>query len=111
MLGTPLTEMDYAEKQAAIQGAGIAIWDIYASCTREGSLDTAIRNASANDFGRLKKLAPQLARVCFNGQTAGRFARQLSTCGYQTSILPSTSPAYTLAFAAKLAAWRAALSE
>lgn len=107
--GEPLTEMDYAAKQAAVLRAHLAIWDVYGSCAREGSLDSAIRDASPNDFRRLKRLAPQLNLVCFNGQTAGKFARQLAACGYQTSTLPSTSPAYTLAFAAKLAAWRAAL--
>ena len=109
--GQPLTDLDYAAKQAAVLRAGMAIWDVYGSCARQGSLDSAIREASANDFRRLKKLAPHLQRVCFNGQEAGKQAPRLAAMGYQTCILPSTSPAYTLAFSAKLAAWRAALLE
>lgn len=110
VLGAPLTEMDYAAKTQAAKRAGIAIWDVYDSCLREGSLDAAIREASPNDFRRLKKLAPHLTRICFNGQTAGRFAPQLAASGYETVVLPSTSPAFTLSFENKCAAWRAALS-
>ena len=50
-----------------------------------------------------------MRRVLFNGKTAGLMARGFSAAGYATSILPSTSPAYTLAFERKLALWRAAL--
>lgn len=106
--GEPLTEMDYAAKQAAVLRAGLAIWDAYGSCVREGSLDSAIRESCPNDFRKLKKLAPRLERICFNGQTAGKLSRELAAEGYETCILPSTSPAYTLAFSAKLAAWQKA---
>jgi len=109
LLELPLTGMDYAAKQAALHRAGIAVWDVYACCERSGSLDSAIRGARANDFRKLKQLAPALSRICFNGQTAARFARELGQLGYATCLLPSTSPAYTLAFEDKLAAWRAAL--
>ncbi len=50
-----------------------------------------------------------IRRVCFNGQTAGRFAPQLADLGYETVVLPSTSPAYTLPFEEKLARWRVGL--
>ena len=109
LLEVPLAEMDYAARKAALHRAGIAVWDVYASCERAGSLDSAIRGVQANDFGRLKKLAPDLQRVRFNGRTAARFERHLNELGYATRMLPSSSPAYTLAFEKKLAAWRAAL--
>jgi len=110
VIGQPLTEMDYAARQAAVRAAGIAIWDVYASCEREGSLDTAIRAAVPNDFARLKKSAPALRRVCFNGGTAGRFAGTLEAMGFETLVLPSTSPANaSWSYARKLDAWRTAL--
>ena len=129
ILDQPLFEMDYAAKQAAVKGAGIAIWDVYASCERAGSLDSAIKNGKLNDFAKLsmemragrrsQKSAPAgrraggypvLQRVCFNGQAAGRFAPQLQALGFETLILPSTSPANaTWNFERKLAAWREAL--
>jgi hypoxanthine-DNA glycosylase len=111
ILDRPLVDMDYAARAAAVQAAGIAIWDVYGACRREGSLDSAIRAAVANDVAALRKLAPQLRRVCFNGQTAGRFAAAMQGAGYEAVILPSTSPANARqGFEAKLARWRDALS-
>ncbi len=111
IIGQPLPAMDYAGKQAAVKAAGIAIWDVYGRCRRDGSLDADIREAQPNDFAGLGKIARQLRRVCFNGQTAGKFAPRLQALGFETVVLPSTSPAYTLGFEAKLAAWRAALAD
>ena len=110
LLNLPLQELDYAARRDAAKSAGLAIWDIYDSCRRDGSLDSAIRDAQPNDFGQLKMLAPRLSRVCFNGQTAGRFAPELASLGYNTVVLPSTSPANaSWSFERKLAAWRAGL--
>jgi hypoxanthine-DNA glycosylase len=110
ILDLPLFEMDYAARQAALKAAGIAVWDVYGACLREGSLDADIRSAQPNDIAMLRKIAPQLRRVCFNGKTAGKFSPRLAALGFETIVLPSTSPAYTLAFSAKLAAWRKALA-
>lgn len=109
LLNQALYEMDYAARWPHVQAAGIAVWDVYATCEREGSLDSDIRLGVANDFTQLKTLAPQLQRVCFNGQTAGRFQRMFSGMGYEVNVLPSTSPAYTLGWEHKLVQWRAAL--
>ena len=113
----PLVEMGYADKQAAVKAAGIAIWDVYGACERAGALDSAIRNGVPNDFAALRKSAvmacnaPKGVRlVCFNGQAAGKFAPQLVALGYEAVILPSTSPANaSWSFERKLAAWREAL--
>lgn len=113
----PLKEMDYSARIAAVQAAGIAIWDVYASCERPGSLDSAIRSPVANDIAALKKcpegrtaLAPALRRICFNGRTAARRLREMEALGYQAVVLPSTSPAHAgMTFEEKLARWRAAL--
>jgi hypoxanthine-DNA glycosylase len=110
LTGEPLHELDYALRCERVLAHGIGIWDVYACCRRQGALDAAIREAESNDFGRLKKQAPRLRRVVFNGQTAGSVASRFSAAGYATSVLPSTSPAYTLAFERKLALWRAALA-
>jgi TDG/mug DNA glycosylase family protein len=110
ILDRPLVDADYVAKQAAVKEAGLAIWDVYASCEREGSLDTAIRAGEANRFERLARLAPRLIRVCFNGRTAARFERQISALGYRTLVLPSTSPANAgWSFERKLDVWRQAL--
>lgn len=125
VLEQPLFEMSYAGRRQAVLDAGIAIWDVYAECERAGSLDSAIRNGKPNDFLRLnmevragrrsQKSAPagrrRIERVCFNGQAAGKFAPQLQALGFETLILPSTSPANaTWSFERKLEAWREGLA-
>ena len=108
VLGESMTAFDYAEKQRCLLRHHVGVWDVYRACRRDGALDSAIEAAERNDFSRLGKEAPRLRRICFNGQTSGRFARWFAEQGYETRILPSTSPAYTLAFARKAAIWREA---
>lgn len=119
ILDQPLFEMGYEDRKAAVLAAGIAIWDVYASCERAGSLDSAIRNGRPNDFAKLRKSVlterhagpHSLPKVCFNGQAAGRFGPQLEALGFETLILPSTSPANaTWSFERKLKTWREGLA-
>ena len=117
VIGQPLKEMDYPARIAAVQAAGIAIWDVFASCERAGSLDTAIRDTVPNPLASLQKcpqgrtaLAPALRRICFNGGMAARRIREVEVLGFEAMVLPSTSPANaTWSFERKLQAWRAAL--
>jgi hypoxanthine-DNA glycosylase len=110
VIGQPLRDMDYPARLAAVQAAGIAIWDIYASCARAGSLDSAIRDAVANDLAALQESAPTLRRICFNGRTAARRIREVEALGHEVVVLPSTSPAHAgMRFEEKLARWREAL--
>jgi hypoxanthine-DNA glycosylase len=86
----------------------VGLWDVIDACDREGSLDAAITNSRANPFARLTRLAPHLSDVAFNGGTAGRFARIFAGAGYETSVLPSSSPAHAgRTYEQKLALWRA----
>ncbi len=110
-LGIDLKAMAYAARIHAVNAAGIGIWDVYASCERAGSLDSAIRNAAFNDFARAQRKAPGLRRACFNGRTAARAVRHLEALGFDIVELPSTSPANaSQSWAFKLAAWRDALA-
>lgn len=109
VLACPLQSMPYGEVQAALRQAGLGIWDVYGRCRRQGSLDSAIQDGEPNDFQRLSSLAPHLERVCFNGSMAGKFAPRLAALGYEVRLLPSTSPAYTLAFEQKLECWKEVL--
>jgi len=109
VLDEPLADLDYPERQSCLLRHGFGVWDVYQCCQRQGALDSAIQSPQINDFSRLPIDAPQLQRVCFNGQTAGKLAARFQARGYETRLLPSSSPAYTLAFASKLERWRAAL--
>jgi double-stranded uracil-DNA glycosylase len=103
----------YAERVAALRGAGIALWDVLESCRRQGSLDSAIVDDRANDFAVFLARHRQIRQVFFNGAKAeASFRRRvLPTLGMielDCRRLPSTSPAHAgMSRAAKLAAWQA----
>jgi len=107
-------EVSYSERAAALVAAGYAVWDVLASCRRAGSLDSAVERDSmvANDFEAFFAAHPSIETVFFTGGAAQANYRQLAfvspTMRYVR--LPSTSPAHTVPFAVKLAAWRAALA-
>ncbi len=108
----------YAARVAALQAAGVAVWDVLQSCVRPGSLDTAIERSSevANDIVGLLARHPGIRRIGFNGGTAeAAFRRHVpaaAVAGLQLLRLPSTSPANaSWSFERKLAAWSAAFEE
>ncbi len=105
VLGEPLAGLPYAQRLACAQAHGIGLWDTIVSCERPGSLDSSIRAARLAETRRVRRSAPGVWLVCFNGKTAARAESAWREAGYQTLALPSTSPAYTLPFEAKLAAW------
>jgi hypoxanthine-DNA glycosylase len=107
LTGENLAGLAYAQRLPRLLAHGFGLWDVLEACEREGSLDSSIRNAAANDFARLRALCPRLEVVGFNGQAAGRFAPQFAAAGYRTVVLPSTSPAHAaLSFDRKLESWR-----
>lgn len=109
LLQEPLVEMDYANRLKKILRYRIGLWDVIATCRRPGSLDSDIREEQSNDFDFLHDDCPQLRRIGFNGLKAGRLATMFNALGYETVLLPSSSPAYTLPFAEKLSRWQALL--
>ncbi len=110
LLQEPLTTLPYELRLERIQAHGFGVWDVLAQCERTGSLDTAIRNPIPNGLTSLPTLAPQLQKIGLNGKRAGRFAPMLSSAGYQTLTLPSSSPAHAaLSFEQKLEIWRGLL--
>ena len=48
---------------------GLGVWDVYASCERAGSLDSAIRNPEVNDF-KLPSTRPANASWSFERKRA-----------------------------------------
>jgi hypoxanthine-DNA glycosylase len=106
LTGTPLATMSYRERLDELRAHGIGLWDVYVACSRRGSLDGAIRDAERGALARVRRAAPALRLVCFNGQTAARALPAWRDAGYATLALPSSSPAYTRPFAEKLARWR-----
>ena len=107
LTGAPLATMPYGKRLAALRANGIGLWDIYVACSRRGSLDGAIRDAVRGEVARVRRAAPVVRLVCFNGQTAARALPTWRDAGYATLALPSSSPAYTRPFSEKLERWRA----
>ena len=100
-------EADYAARCDWLRLRGIGLWDVYASCERSGSLDSAIRNAELNDFAALGRRCPQLRVIAHNGGESFRQTQATAVLGLPVYKLPSTSPANaSWRFERKLAAWR-----
>lgn len=108
VIGANLQILDYEARLSALTAAGIALWDVVAQAERPGSLDSAIRGESINDVPGLIDRLPALKAVGFNGGTAAKLGMK-ALAGVRPEIeriaLPSSSPAYTLAFERKAAAW------
>jgi hypoxanthine-DNA glycosylase len=109
----------YAARTRALKSSGIALWDVLASCVREGSLDAAIDDASSrpNDFAAFYRAHPAITQVFFNGAKAEAcYRRQVlpALAGAQArshARLPSTSPANaSMSRAYKHRVWIQALS-
>jgi hypoxanthine-DNA glycosylase len=111
ILAEPLPELPYAERTRRVLAHRIGIWDVYRACVRPGALDADIRAGEANELDALIAQAPSLERICFNGRCAAKFAPKLVRHELEIHTLPSSSPAYTLAFATKLECWRAAICQ
>ncbi len=104
----------YADRVSALVRRKVAVWDVLASCVREGSLDSDIDHATivVNDFSAFLKAHPYVMRICFNGAKAESVYRkhvlpQLATKRVDHVRLPSTSPAHAgMPLDTKTDAWR-----
>ncbi|WP_290869966.1 DNA-deoxyinosine glycosylase [Aquabacterium sp.] len=107
-----LQHRPYAERLPVVHARGLAIWDVYAGCERQGSLDSAIRAAEPNDLAALIRSVPTLVAIAHNGGESARHRQRTEALGLPVFKLPSTSPANaSWPFARKLAAWRAVFEE
>lgn len=107
-----LVAMPYARRLVEVQRRGLGIWDVYATCRREGSLDSAIEEPVLNDLASLVQRAPSLRAIAHNGGESARAMRTTRTLGVPVLRLPSTSPANaSWSFARKLEAWRGCFIE
>ncbi|MDP1875223.1 DNA-deoxyinosine glycosylase [Phenylobacterium sp.] len=98
----------YEARLARLRDFGVGLWDVVGSAERVGSLDGAIRHATPNRLADLVATLPDLRAVAFNGGRAHALGAPVLAGreGIVLLPLPSSSPAYTLAFDLKLARWR-----
>jgi hypoxanthine-DNA glycosylase len=94
VIAVDLVSLPYEERLAALLQANVGLWDTVASALRQGSLDTAIREAEHNELALLAASLPELRAVAFNGaKSAALGTRLLTGCGLAFIPLPSSSPA------------------
>jgi TDG/mug DNA glycosylase family protein len=108
VIGSDLVPLPYPQRLEALRGAGVGLWDVFASAVRQGASDAEIREAKQADLKALVARLPELRAVGFNGGTAARIGRRQlgATPGPALVDLPSSSPAYAgMPFAEKLARW------
>lgn len=105
----------YEARTSALLASHVALWDVLASCDREGSLDSDIDPATAlpNALPELLVEHPSIHTLCFNGAAAAKLfdrlvaARLPEDRAITLHRLPSTSPANaSIPREKKLAAWR-----
>ena len=111
--------LTYAARTRLLRSNGIALWDVLESCVREGSLDSAIEEATivVNDFAAFYRKHPRIGRVFFNGAKAQAAYRRYVVASVaevgrarEYVRLPSTSPAHAaMSLERKLEAWKAVL--
>ncbi|MFZ3140072.1 DNA-deoxyinosine glycosylase [Polaromonas sp.] len=132
----PTGANSYKIRSEWLLARGLGVWDVYAACEREGSLDSRIRKPVVNDFAQLRRWCPELQAIAHNGGESFKHARHVSAAlaGIECSAgppqassaplggsvlhevnsvgvlfhrLPSTSPANaSWSFERKLAVWR-----
>jgi hypoxanthine-DNA glycosylase len=99
--------MPYAERAQWLLSQGVGLWDVYAACEREGSLDANIQNAQPNDLQSLCTRCPALVAIAHNGGESFKHAKFTRALGLPVHRLPSTSPAHaSWTLERKLDAWR-----
>jgi len=110
--------LTYNIRVQKLKSAGIALWDVLASCRRHSSMDADIESDSIcpNDFNKFLLQHPNITHVYFNGSMAEQCFRKhvlplLETLPGQRMMhyqrLPSTSPAHAaMTYRQKLESWK-----
>jgi TDG/mug DNA glycosylase family protein len=95
VIGYDLTAFPYDDRLATLLTHHVGLWDVVASATRTGSLDSAIRDAELSPLVDLAATLPALRAVAFNGAKAAQAGRKLlAKSGPALITLPSSSPAH-----------------
>lgn len=109
-------KMDYSKRLQHVLERQVALWDVIASCERETSADSKIKNAAPNAIGDLIATYSNIGHIYFNGRKAEQFFMKHIAPTIEGDVrytyLPSTSPANArLRYDAKREIWAEALSE
>lgn len=91
-----MQELEYENKIQLILDNKFALWDVIASCEREGSLDSDIEKEIPNKLPNLLQKYKNIEIICLNGNKAycalKKYFPEL-LWKYKCFRMPSTSPA------------------
>jgi hypoxanthine-DNA glycosylase len=107
-------DTDYESRIAFARNHGVALWDVIATCEREGSLDSKIKQAVPNDIPGLLLRYPNIETLVCNGtksytELCKHFGSHPEITNRKVLRMPSTSPIPTKNFRGledRLEAWR-----
>ena len=82
------------EKKEMLLENHVAVWDVIASCSIQGSSDTSIKDVVVNDFSKILEKS-KVERIFVNGGKAYELYHKYAekATGIKAVKLPSTSPA------------------
>lgn len=108
-----VSDLNYKQKVDFLLDKRIALWDVSECCTRDGSLDSSIKDSIPNDISSFLKMHPNIEYIVFNGTTAKKLFKKSFRMNFdhicEYTVLPSTSPTpgrYVLSYASKLSKWK-----
>lgn len=93
LINENITSLSYELKVKRLLNNGIGLWDVFKCAKRTGSKDSAIENGTLNDFLWIKDNYPNIGLICFNGQKAGKYERDIKIYAIKTLVIPSSSGA------------------
>jgi TDG/mug DNA glycosylase family protein len=100
---------DYETRKHLLTKHNIALWDVLSACEGEGSADSAIKNAKANDFSQFFTSYPNITHVFFASANAQKFYNRFvkKSFGKQFGVFPSPSSANArISLAQKTTQWK-----
>lgn len=101
-------ELDYSKRLEVLKDNKIALWDVFETCEREGSLDSQIKNPEVNDFEKLFQSFKNLKIIVFSSKNAFKFYNKYVGDFFEKEylIMPSTSGLYAaMKYEEKLKQW------
>ena len=102
-------DLNYENRLLFLKENKIALWDVFQTCVRKGSLDSNIQNAEVNDFEKLFAYYPNLKKVVFSSKNAHNFYKKSvgRYFGKEILVMPSTSGLYaSMKYQDKLELWK-----
>lgn len=97
---------NYQEKVTCLKQYHIALWDVIASCKRQGSADNNISNVKLNDIDSLLEQYPRIRKIICNGKKAAEY---LMVNGIESVTAESTSNANAKPLDIKIEDWKSKL--